>query len=149
ETTRTEFIQAAAHDMRNPLGVALNSLEMLESMLDGDETANEIIRIAMLGVSRIQDLIDDLLNLEHIESGYGFNLSEVHIGDLVNEVSAEIRPSLDERGLTYSADVEASLPYMNADHKWVVRAMLNYLTNACKYTRDGDHIHLRVFAQAP
>lgn len=149
EAARTQFIQAAAHDMRNPLGVALNSLEMLDEMLKGDDTANEVIKIAMLGVSRIQDLIDDLLNLEHIESGYGFNLSEIHIGELVNEVAAEIRPSLDEHKLTFSADVEHDLPITPVDRKWVVRAMLNYLTNACKYATDGGHVQLCVFAKPP
>lgn len=149
EVARTEFIQAAAHDMRNPLGVALNSLEMLEGLLGEDETAREIIKIAMLGVGRIQDLIDDLLNLERIESGHGFNLTEIHIGELVNEVSAEIRPSLDEQNLTYSVEVEPDLPITPVDHKWVVRALLNYLTNACKYTRPGGHVHLRVFAKSP
>jgi signal transduction histidine kinase len=135
--------------MRNPLGVALNSLDMLEGLLGEDETAREIIKIAMLGVSRIQDLIDDLLNLEHLESGYGFNLSECRIGDLVDEVSAEMRPLLDEHKLTFSAEVEAGIPILPVDRKWVVRAMLNYLTNACKYTHQGGHIHLRVFTQTP
>lgn len=149
EAARTQFIQAAAHDMRNPLGVALNSLEMLESLVNGDETAAEIIKIAMMGVSRIQDLIDDLLNLEHLESGYGFNVSEVRIGDLVDEVSADIRPLLDDHQLTFSAEVERGLSTMPLDRKWVVRAMLNYLGNACKYTQNGGHVHLRLFTQTP
>lgn len=147
ELARTQFIQAAAHDMKNPLGVALNSLEMIQNRLGNDGDFHEIISLAMLGVSRIRDLIDDLLNLEHLESGYGFHLTEGHIGDLVDEVTAEIRPSLDEHHLTYRVEVERGLPYMHFDRRWLVRAMMNYLQNACKYTQEGGEVTLRVFRQ--
>src|SRR4029077_3909496 len=50
EIARTRFIQAAAHDMRNPLGVAMNSLGMLQGMAGGDADAQEVIDIAMTGV---------------------------------------------------------------------------------------------------
>lgn len=148
EVARTQFIQAAAHDMRNPLGVALNSLDMLQTMIDGNDTARELVDIASLGISRTQELIDDLLNLERIENGYGFDLTEVYIGDLIDEVSIEIRPMLDDRNLGYAVEVGPGLSTVRVDRKWLVRAMLNYLENACKYTPRGGHIRLCVYAKA-
>src|SRR5690606_26259675 len=63
EIQRAEFIRAAAHDMRNPLSVALSSLNLLESLLSEDNaTAAEVIGIATNGILRLQDLINDLLN---------------------------------------------------------------------------------------
>jgi PAS domain S-box-containing protein len=145
EEARVQFIQAAAHDMRNPLGITINSLELINSMIEKDETVQEIIDIAMQGVTRVQGLIDDLLNLEHIESGYGFNIAPVSIGDVLDEVIAEIRPCLMDKDISYRVEVTPGIPLLQIDRRWVVRAVLNYLDNAYKYIHHGGHIVLRVF----
>ncbi len=148
EVARTQFIQAAAHDMRNPLGVTLNSLDMLDRHLH-DAESTELIRIATTGVTRIQSLIDDLLNLEHIESGFGFSLIEVGMPDLIEEVSANIWQYLTERRLHYSVELDPSIPVTLMDRRWVSRAITNYLDNALKYTPQGGSIMLRAFVNEP
>lgn len=146
EMARTQFIQAAAHDMQNPLGVTLNALDMLTRRMDqrSPET-DEIIDIATSGITRIQALIDDLLDLENMQSGTGFNFDSVDLGELVYEVSAEIKPLLEKRGISYQVEFEASVPAINADRRWLMRALLNYLDNAIKYTPYGGEVALRVY----
>jgi PAS domain S-box-containing protein len=144
EVARTQFIQAAAHDMRNPLGVTLNSLEQLLRYTHAPEPL-ELIRIATSGVTRIHSLIDDLLNLEHLQSGYGFTLSEVFLPDLVDEVSANIWQYLSEHSLHYRVELDPRIPVMMMDRRWVARAITNYLDNAIKYTPSGGSIWLRAF----
>jgi PAS domain S-box-containing protein len=147
EEARIQFIHAAAHDMRNPLGITINSLELLGSMIQQDKDVNEVIEIAMQGATRIQGLIDDLLNLEHIESGYGFKLIDTSVGDLVDEVIAEITPCFEDKQLRHKVEVERGIPVLHIDRRWVVRAVLNYLDNAYKYIQREGHITLRVFKQ--
>lgn len=149
EIARTQFIQAAAHDMRNPLGAALNSLEALQPMVSDNEMARELVSIASLGINRTQELIDDLLNLEQIESGYGLDLAETYLPDLIDEVTIEIKPRLDERNLRFHVEVDRSLSTIRVDRKWMVRAILNYLENACKYTPRGGEVRLCVYAKGP
>lgn len=149
EIARTRFIQAAAHDMRNPLGVTINAIDMLKHMIGQDEKYTEILDIAMIGVQRIQILIDDLLNLEHIESGYGSNLQEMHIGEVINEVVAEIRPSFDDKQIMLSIEIQPNLPLLYIDRRWIVRAIMNYLDNAYKYGFHGMQVVLRVFLNKP
>ena len=96
EEMRAQFIQAAAHDMRNPLGVTMTSLGTLQSIID-DELAQEVIHVALSGVNRLQRLIDDLLHLERIEHGYNFQKEAFDIQDLLYEIVASIRPLIDER----------------------------------------------------
>ena len=147
EMARTRFIQAAAHDMRNPLGVAQNSLDMLEQRLSHqtDESVGEIVGIAASSIDRLQGLIDDLFNLDHIQGGYGFTLEDVDIGELIYEVSAAIKPVIEKRGITYSVDLERGIEPLRIDRQWVSRAISNYLDNAVKYTPTGTRITLRVF----
>lgn len=150
EIARTQFIQAAAHDMRNPLSAALNSLSMLRRRIDTpDAEVGEIISIAENGIGRIQDLIDDLLNLEQIQSGYGLNLEEIDIGELVYEVSATVRPLMQERSIDFKVDLKPVIPHLQADRRWVSRAISNYLDNALKYSAPGNQITLNLFVNEP
>ncbi|MBZ0281145.1 MAG: GAF domain-containing protein [Anaerolineae bacterium] len=146
ELQRAEFIRAAAHDMRNPLGVALSSLNMLDDFVGQDDpTAKEIIRIATSGINRLQDLINDLLHLEQIESGYGVSMTEFSAEELIRETCIELRPLIAEKQLDFTIEVEAELPLLTADRRWVKRALINYLDNAAKYTKAGDNILVRAF----
>lgn len=146
EIARTQFIQAAAHDMRNPLGVALNSLMLLRRRISTSDTeTDEIIDIAETGINRIQSLIDDLLNLEQIQSGYGLNLVDIDVGELVYEVMAGIRPLLQAKGITTAVELQSDIPTLYADRRWVTRAIFNYLDNASKYASSGSQITLRLF----
>ncbi len=145
ELQRAEFIRAAAHDMRNPLGVALSSLNLLESFFtEEDSTANEIIHIATNGIHRLQDLINDLLNLEQLESGYDVKMAEVDVVELIREACNEIKPLLVEKSL--ECNVEAPTTLMaQVDSRWVKRALFNYLDNATKYTNSGDTMTVKAF----
>lgn len=147
ELARTQFIQAAAHDMRNPLGVALNSLEILERSADNEE--RELIQIATAGINRINALLDDLLNLEQIQSGIGFDLSSVDIRDVIEEISGEIWHVLEQHRLNYRVELQPNIPDLVIDRRWVMRAIYNYLDNAIKYTPSGGNVLLRVYIKAP
>jgi PAS domain S-box-containing protein len=146
ELARTEFIRAAAHDMRNPLGVTISSLNMLRDIVqDVADPAKEVVGLALNGVNRLQDLINDVLNLEQIESGYDVNLVEVDIKEMIREIGAEVKPLLQDRSLTFATDMPDDLPKPQVDRKWVRRAVVNYLDNAIKYTQPGGTITIRAF----
>lgn len=148
EIARAQFIQAAAHDMRNPLGLTMNSLTLLQNLIGPHETRlHEIMRLAAKGINRLHALIDDLMNLEQIESGYGLHESDIDPTELIREASAQIQPMMDEKQLHYNVEIEGSLPLLRADRNLLMRALLNYLDNAAKYTASGGHVTLRAFTQ--
>jgi PAS domain S-box-containing protein len=144
EIARAQFIQAAAHDMRNPLSVTHSALVMLERSLPSqDPKLGQIIDLALTSVQRLERLIDDLLQLEHIESGYNFTLEEVNLLDALVEIQHEARPLMEEKNITFLKELPDALPGVRADLHWFKRAMHNYLGNAIKYTPEGGEIILR------
>jgi len=144
EIARAEFIQAAAHDMRNPLSLTLSSLTLLNSMIEEkDETVQEILDLALGGVNRLQGLIDDLLHLEHIENGYNLDLEFVSLAEILNEVAKETNPIMKDRHMVFSSEIPDELPLTQVDITWLKRALHNYLENATKYTPEGGKIILR------
>lgn len=148
EQARVNFIHAAAHDLRNPLGVTMGALLMLDRESEElSEFHKDVIHIGMQGVTRMQDLIDGLLSLEHIESGIGLKLQPVDIRDLIERGMVDIMPSIQQRTQTLTIDVPDSLPFITGDMHWLHRALINLLGNANKYTPPGGAITLRTFAR--
>jgi signal transduction histidine kinase len=149
EIARVQFIQAAAHDMKNPLSVTQSSIHTLEGMLDkGDATQLEVISIARKGIVRLQRLIDDLLQIEKVESGYGFHRDEVDVREMCYEVSAQIQPLMAEQQIDYRIYIADDVPFSIAvDREWMQRALFNYLENAAKYSRRRGHVAFRVYRQ--
>jgi PAS domain S-box-containing protein len=156
ELARTEFMKSAAHDIRNPLGTALNALEILRRMekMSAPQPSNsaepdEVIEIALNSVQRVRAMIDNLLHLENVQAGVGFALTEVDFDDLIQEISADIYPRLCEKHLRYHVDCEADLPITLADRKQIVQALRSYLDNAIRYAPDHGEVRLRIFVEPP
>lgn len=147
EIARAKFIQAAAHDMRNPLSVTQSSIHLLDRMLQtDDEDIREIIDMAYSGIDRLQRLIEDLLQIEKIESGYGFNLKETDIRDFCREVTLSTQTLMTDRSIHLSYEVASDVPMIVfIDRNWVLRAVNNFLDNARKYINIGDSVRLMVF----
>jgi PAS domain S-box-containing protein len=150
EIARARFIQAAAHDMRNPLSVTQSSIHLLDRLLDSqDENIREIIDMAYSGIDRLQSLIDDLLQIEKIESGYGFNLSETDVRALVREVTLSNQTLMEDKSIQLTSIVADDVPeIIFMDRDWVLRAINNFLDNARKYIDVGDAVSLGVYEKA-
>ena len=149
EQVKVDFVHAAAHDMRNPLGAAQGALMMLDSDLgDISEIHREIIAIGLQSIGRMQEMIDDLLNLESLENGPELQLRPVSLSEVVNQSVTEVASSLQQRGQTVQVDVPDQLPVVHGDQQWPYRALTNLLSNASKYTHSGDEVIVRAHVQA-
>jgi PAS domain S-box-containing protein len=147
EQTRVNFIQAAAHDLRNPLSVTLSSLKMLADDSDGNDANRDIIDMGIRGLDRMQDLIDSLLNLEHIQSGVGMQCKPVDVHELIERAIIDVQHGMQEADQQLRLDIPGEMPALLGDMHWLHRALLNLLGNANKYTPSGGEITLRAYIQ--
>lgn len=145
EQARLNFIQTAAHELRNPLGVTLGALHMLGRQWEDrlTESDKEIFEIAFRGIGRMQDLIDDLLNLEHIESGVGMRFEPINICEMVRRCTDDMRPMLASKRQVLLTEIEEAIPPFMGDERWLSRALMNLISNAHKYTQEGGQITVR------
>lgn len=145
EKNRVRFIQTAAHDLRNPLGVVLSALDMLsETHRDhSDDQEKEILDLANASVYQMQMLIDDLLDLERVQTGAEVIMQPVDTLDLIQRVMLEVRPPIQHKRQHLFLDLNPPIPNIMADSRWLSRAIVNLLSNANKYTPVGKRIFLR------
>ncbi len=145
EQARLSFIQTAAHELRNPLGVTLGALHMLGRHWEDHltESDKEIFEIAFRGIGRMQDLIDDLLNLEHIESGIGMRFEPINVFEMLVRCTEDMRPMLANKQQALILEIAEELPTFAGDERWLSRAVMNLISNAHKYTQNGGQITVR------
>ncbi|HEX3054365.1 MAG TPA: ATP-binding protein [Aggregatilineaceae bacterium] len=148
ETTRMNFLHSAAHDLRNPLGAIMGSMVMLDSdKAELSQLHQELVHIAMTSVNRMQDLIDNLLNLEQVESGLGLQLKPQDVHELIERCMVDIQPHLRLKEQVLQLDVPEQMPQVLGDMHWLYRAMMNLLGNAHKYTQAGGEIIMRAYQE--
>lgn len=149
EKLRLQFIQTAAHELRNPLGVTLGALHILGRNFEDQTTAEdkELFDIAFRGISRMQDLIDDLLNLEHIESGIGFRFEPIDVLAMLRRCAEDMLPVLANKNHQLVTDFPTEIPTFQGDERWLSRAVMNLISNAHKYTQEGGIIRLKAKLQ--
>jgi PAS domain S-box-containing protein len=151
ERLRDDLTHMIIHDLRNPLGNIMNSLQMLyNAFQEKDETLPmmEVLEISIRNSKKLNQLIDSLLDLRRLEAGQAdLNKTGVHPQRLVDEALELIEPLTEKKDQELILQIPSDLPTMFVDQSMLVRVMTNLLDNAVKYTPVGGTITLRIEPQ--
>jgi signal transduction histidine kinase len=146
---KTEFINVAAHELRTPIQPIIGLGEVLRSRNTlNPQEYNEYLDVIIRNAKRLQQLADDILDVTKIESqslklkNERFDLQELVIA-IVNEYSQLIIKSNKNVKLEYRLKQEqknTSSFFVYADRVRISQVLTNLLTNAIKFTNEGDII---------
>jgi signal transduction histidine kinase len=148
DTVKSEFVSVAAHQLRTPLtGVKWSYLALLEtdsSSLTGEQ--RKIIEDGLKAINHTIELINDLLNVAHIEEGkYGFRFSKKAIDVLIKNAYERYLPVAKEKGINLKLEFDTQkLPELMMDFDKMSIVFDNLLDNAVKYTSPGGDVILSV-----
>lgn len=142
DKTMKEFVNVAAHELRNPLQpiISFNALARKE-LID----KNEALKIIDKHARKLDSLASDLLAVSRIESGsYHYNFEQTaakaFITDTVNDIIKSSPDLAVKHGALYvnmniSDDMENS--YINVDRERITQVLTNVFDNAIKFTERG------------
>ena len=143
EKMRAEFLGMVSHELRAPLTSIKGSVDtLLESFnsLDSAEMV-QFIRIIKSQSDRMRDLISDLLDVAHIETGMlSVTPEAVEVADLVDEAKNTFFTGGGRRNVTI--DMELDLPRVMADRRRIVHVLCNLLSNAARYSPESSSIRV-------
>ncbi|HLO67557.1 MAG TPA: ATP-binding protein, partial [Holophaga sp.] len=149
---KSAFIANMSHELRTPLNAILLYSELLrddarEAGQDGQ--VRDLERIMTAG-AHLLGLIDNILDISKIEAGrMTVNVEEVHLQDLLTRVASLVRPLVEKNRNRYVVEVGPAPGSFLSDAKKVEQILCNLLSNAAKFTEDGE-VRLRVgVLQAP
>ena len=147
EEMREDLMAMLFHDLQNPLGNILASLELLNYELppDSDPIILSIVEIANRSSKRLQTLVHSLLDINRLEAGHPIsNWEMVDVRQLIREAEEMVRPNLERRAITLVINFSPVLPQLYIDEDMIRRVMINLLDNALKFSSDGKKITLNV-----
>ena len=137
---KSRFLANMSHELRTPLNAIIGIAELLleEAEERGDEVPVEPLRRIHGAGKHLLELIDEVLDLSKIEAGrMKFHLQEFELATLLNEVVTTARPLAEAGNNRLTLNCAEALGSVHADPIRLRQVILNLLSNACKFTKDG------------
>jgi two-component system sensor histidine kinase/response regulator len=144
ERKKDEFISIASHELKTPLTSVKGYVQLLERSIDkGDiPTVKKHLQKAQLQLDKLNDLIADLLDISKIESGkLKFNKKNFNINILLDSIIEIIHQSNPDFKIIKTGWVE---PEVFADEMRIEQVIVNFLTNAIKYSPGTTEVHINI-----
>ena len=139
---QSDFIAEMVHELRTPLAALKASTVLLLRPDLPPERRQDIITTMQSETERLIRLTSDFLDLARLESGRSrLDLTRFDIHHLIMESIDVVMPQANARGIKIYTDADKYT--VTADRGKIKQVLLNLLTNAIKYNRDGGEIHVR------
>jgi PAS domain S-box-containing protein len=145
ERMKQEFTSTLSHELRTPLTSIIGSLQLINSGVMGDieKDTLELTTIAERNGQRLLDLINDILDVEKIESGKLTLAPEVlELGELVSESLILNRGFAERYKVKLAVTGALTQVKVTADRKRVHQIMTNLLSNAVKFSPEGSVVEV-------
>ena len=142
---KSEFVSTVSHELRTPLTSIRGSLGLLAGGVAGalPDKARSLVDIARNNCERLIRLINDILDIEKIESGQlVFNSKALDLMTLI-EQAVKANESYAEQYRT-RLGVTAALPGASVvgDHDRIIQVLTNLISNACKFSPPGSTVDI-------
>jgi len=138
---KSQFLSSMSHELRTPLNAIIGLTEMMvtNAARFGTEKAAEPLRRVHRAGSHLLGLINQVLDLSKIEAGK-LELSPdwVNLTPLINEVVDTARPLAEQNNNRLVVKCQENLGSLTVDPMRLRQILLNLLSNACKFTKQGE-----------
>ncbi len=138
--SKSDFLANMSHELRTPLNTIIGYSEVIEEEAKetGQEDLLEDIQTVRQSGEHLLGLINGILDLAKVESGkMELFLETVSLQSLMKEVTATIRPLVEENGNALVIKQPEDIGNLHADIVKVRQCLLNLLSNANKFTKNG------------
>ena len=149
EKMKNEFIAVVSHELRTPLTSIYGSLKLLDSglLVQEPEKEKRLLTIAVDSTDRLMRLVNDILDIERIESGTVQMVKSVcKVSELMAKVVDEIEPLTDSAGIKLSVSNSGGNVWVDIDR--MIQTFTNLISNAIKFSPRGSTIWFTATKQA-
>lgn len=140
---KDQFLSITSHELRTPINAIMGFGSILEDEMAGPLTPEQhkYLGSILSGAGNLLNLVNDLLDMGRIQAGK-FSLSPrmISFEEVVTSVVANLEPLALKKRLRVLQQIEGVLPPLCADEQRVAQILTNLLTNAIKFSPDGQEI---------
>ena len=138
---KSQFVANMSHELRTPLNAIIGLTEMMvtNAARFGTEKAQEPLRRVHAAGTHLLGLINQVLDLSKIEAGkLELNPQMVQLAPLIDEVIGTARQLAEQHKNRLALETEENLGALTVDPMRLRQILLNLLSNACKFTKQGE-----------
>jgi signal transduction histidine kinase len=143
---KSQFLASMSHELRTPLNAIIGLTEMMvtNAARFGTGKAQEPLRRVNAAGSHLLSLINEILDLSKIEAGkLELNPEPVNLTRLIDEVIGTAGQLAEKNKNRLIVEAQENVGALNTDSMRLKQILLNLLSNACKFTKEGE-IAMRV-----
>lgn len=141
---KSDFLSSMSHELRTPMNAILGFAQLLQYDSDHklsptqDESVEEIIKAG----NHLLTIINDILDLARVEAGkMSISIEPVEVSPVIDEVVSITQPLAKKRNIKLIVDECAChSQFVFADRTRLKQVLLNLMSNAVKYNREGGEI---------
>ncbi len=142
---KQEFVSTVSHELRTPLAAIMSALSLLDQGEAGDipEPAHEFVRMAHEGSMRLAALVNDILDIDRIESPeLALVPSTVALPELLAEALQHGRKQAERYAVQLHLDMPVPAASIRVDRDRLLQVLGHLLANACKFSPPGYAVRL-------
>jgi len=143
---KSNFLNITSHELRTPMCSMKGYVQMLLKKTLGDTTEEQKrgLMVILRNVDRLDNLIQDILDISRLESGTMKFITEItDIQKMICEVSETMCASADLKHVRINKEIEDNLPELVIDQERIKQVLINLVDNAIKFSPDGTVITIR------
>ncbi|MEW6236401.1 MAG: ATP-binding protein [Candidatus Omnitrophota bacterium] len=144
---KSAFVSQASHDLRTPLTAIKSSLDNVIRGVGGglNEKQHNVLERALRSVDRLNHLINDVLDLNRIETGrVVLDKTDIVLGTLVKSILNENAPAATQKRIALLSSSLEDQQSIHVDVGKIERVVGELIGNAIKYTPEGGQVEVRL-----
>jgi len=141
EHRKREFISTVSHELRTPVTSIKGALDLVASGMLGEtnDRIEKMLSAAQFNSHRLSSLIDDILNIEKLESGQAeFNFSRISIEATLKQAVENNQEYGRKYAVNYTLDIQPEDVFVRGDNFRLLQVLDNLLSNAAKFSYPGS-----------
>ena len=140
--SKTTFLSRMSHEIRTPMNGIIGMLTLAEGKLEKDNPAMQYLEKVDELSDHLLSLINDILDMSRIEAGrVQLESKPFSLRQLADRLYDMFAKSLEARGVHYEVRLEdMTVDYVIGDELRISQAIINFLSNAVKFTSEGEII---------
>ncbi|MGJ8663055.1 MAG: ATP-binding response regulator [Marinicella sp.] len=137
---KNRYLSGISHELRTPLNVVMGYAQLLENQAECSDPLKEKYTLMRHNCEHLAHLIEGILEFSAMESGkLKVHMDWANLNDLVEQINLMFKHQAEQKGLKFISQIDSKLPKtVKTDHKRLQQILINLLSNALKFTSQGQ-----------
>ena len=142
EKVKNEFISMAAHDLKNPIGIIMGFIDLMEKVGPLNDAQMGFVQQIHGAAENMNELVQDMLELAKIDMGFEFKQEPLDLNSFVSDMVEGFRPQANAKEQKLLFEKTSDDFIVRGDAVQLKQALSNLINNAIKYTPFNGSIDL-------